>query len=53
MESGEPIHGFGVDVDPQEDMLTLEAIRTAVPLEIASVIADKDTAKEAWNPSPP
>lgn len=37
------------DVDPQEDMMALDALCSAVPPEMATAIADKETSKEAWN----
>ncbi|CAN6275230.1 unnamed protein product [Urochloa humidicola] len=36
-------------VDPQEDMMALDALCSAVPTEMVSTIADKATAKEAWD----
>lgn len=35
------------DADDQEDMMALDALCTVVPPELARVIADKETAKEA------
>jgi hypothetical protein len=37
------------DVDPQEDMMALDALVSAVPPEMVATVADKKTAKEAWD----
>jgi hypothetical protein len=37
------------DVDPQEDMMALEALVLAVPPEMLATVADKKTMKEAWD----
>ncbi|CAO2147026.1 unnamed protein product [Urochloa humidicola] len=37
----------GGNVDDQEHMMALDVICTAVPTDLARVIADKETAKEA------
>jgi hypothetical protein len=37
------------DVDPQEDMMALGALVSAVPPEMVATVADKKTAKEAWD----
>jgi hypothetical protein len=39
----------GGDVEEQEDMMALDALCSAVPPEMARAIADKETAKEAWD----
>jgi hypothetical protein len=36
-------------VDQQEEMMALDALCSAVPPEIATVIAEKDTVKEVWD----
>ncbi|XP_062232883.1 uncharacterized protein LOC133930247 [Phragmites australis] len=36
-------------VDSQEDMMALDALCSAVPPEMVSAIADKETTKEAWD----
>jgi hypothetical protein len=37
------------DVDDQEDMMALDALCSVVPPKLAQGIADKATAKEAWD----
>jgi hypothetical protein len=37
------------DVDMQEDMMALDALCSAVPPELTSVIANKEMVKEAWD----
>jgi hypothetical protein len=37
------------DIDPQEDVMALDALCSVVPPELATVIADNDMAKEAWD----
>ena len=37
------------DVDPHDDMMALNALCSAMPSELATVISDKDTAKEVWD----
>jgi hypothetical protein len=39
----------GGNVDPDDDMMALDALCMAVPPELATAISDKDTAKEAWD----
>ena len=39
----------GGNVNPDNDMMTLDALCTAVPPELAMAISDKDTAKEVWD----
>jgi hypothetical protein len=36
-------------VDPQEDMMTLDALVSAVLSEMVATVADKRTVKEAWD----
>jgi hypothetical protein len=36
-------------VDPQEDMMALYALVSAMPLEMVATVADKTSVKEAWD----
>jgi len=36
-------------VDPQEDMMALDVLASAVPSEMVAAIANKETAKDAWD----
>jgi hypothetical protein len=36
-------------VDPQEDMMALDVLVLAVPPEVVATVADKSSAKEAWD----
>jgi hypothetical protein len=36
------------DKDPQEDMMALDFLSSAVPPEMVSVVVSRDTVKEAW-----
>jgi hypothetical protein len=38
------------DVDPQEDMMALDALVSVVPSEMVATVAEKDLVKEAWMP---
>jgi hypothetical protein len=36
-------------VDPQEDMMSLDALVSSVPLEMVVMVANKGLVKEAWD----
>ncbi|WVZ58549.1 hypothetical protein U9M48_008815 [Paspalum notatum var. saurae] len=36
-------------VDPQEDMMALDVLASAVPADMVSTVANKETAKAAWD----
>jgi hypothetical protein len=37
------------DVDPQEDMMALDTLVLTVPPKMLATVADKKTAKKAWD----